>query len=81
MCGAPDGAVEGAEFTTAMTSAVVELAGELESNALMERVNDPAVVGVPLRVQPFSVNPAGAEPLASAQVYGAVPPLTPIVPV
>jgi len=39
------------------------------------------VVGVPLSVQPFSVNPAGSVPPVIVQVYGAVPPLTPNVPV
>ena len=36
----------------------------------------PAVVGVPLTVQPFIVRPAGSVPTVTVQVYGAVPPVT-----
>jgi hypothetical protein len=38
------------------------------------KVLDPAAVGAPAMVPPVSVNPAGKVPLASDQVYGAVPP-------
>jgi len=38
------------------------------------KVLDPAAVGVPAIVAPVSVSPAGRVPLASDQVYGAVPP-------
>ena len=39
------------------------------------KVLDPAAVGVPETVPPVeSVNPAGSVPLASAHVYGGVPP-------
>ena len=41
----------------------------------------PAVVGVPLTVQPVSVRPAGKVPFVTVQAYGAVPPVMPIVPV
>ena len=39
----------------------------------------PAVVGVPLTVQPVKERPAGRAPPVIEQVYGAVPPVTPIV--
>jgi len=39
-------------------------------------------VGVPVMVQfAFSVRPTGSAPEATEQVYGAVPPATPTVPV
>jgi len=40
----------------------------------------PATVGVPLTVQPAGVNanPAGKTPDVMVQVYGVVPPVTPI---
>jgi len=41
----------------------------------------PGVVGVPLSVQPFSVNPAGSVPPVIVQLYGVVPPVIPNVPV
>ena len=53
------------------------------SVTLTVRFAVPAAVGVPLTVQPFapSVNPAGSVPPVIVQLYGAVPPLAPIVPV
>ncbi len=39
-----------------------------ESEALMLSVDVPAVVGVPIRVHPLNVRPAGTVPLASEQV-------------
>ena len=42
------------------------------------RVELSAVVGVPLTVQPVTVKPAGNTPPTTLQVYGVVPPLTPI---
>jgi len=39
----------------------------------------PAIVGVPLTVQPLIVSPAGSAPTTTVQTYGAVPPVTPIV--
>jgi hypothetical protein len=42
------------------------------------RVELSAVVGVPLTVQPVSVRPAGSTPARTLQLYGVVPPLTPI---
>jgi hypothetical protein len=51
-----------------VTGLVLELAGELESVALIETVTAPAVVGVPLIEQfAFSVNPAGIVPLTNEQ--------------
>ena len=41
----------------------------------------PAVVGVPLIVQPVSARPVGRVPPVIVQRYGAVPPVTPMVPV
>jgi hypothetical protein len=49
------------------------------SVAWMVMFEVPAVVGVPLTVQPVSVRPAGRAPPVTVQVYGAVPPVTPIV--
>ena len=41
----------------------------------------PGVVGVPLTTQPAArVSPAGSVPALMVQVYGAVPPATPMVP-
>jgi len=47
----------------------------------MIRFDIPATVGVPLTVHPVSANPIGSTPVVTAQLYGPVPPLTPIVPV
>ena len=47
---------------------------EALSVARTVKVLDPAAVGVPAMVAPVSVRPAGRVPLASDQVYGAVPP-------
>ena len=41
------------------------------------KVLDPAAVGVPEIAPPVSVSPAGKVPLASAHVYGGVPPDAP----
>ena len=53
------------------------------SVAWMVMFEVPAVVGVPVTVQLFgvNVNPAGSVPTVTEQAYGAVPPVTPIVPV
>jgi len=52
----------------------------LESVAFTDTVIVPAVVGVPLTTQPApSMRPDGSVPDAIVQVYGDVPPLTPIV--
>jgi len=81
MCGPPpDDPEEGAALTVTTTVPVVDAAGELESVALMVSAETPAVVGVPESEQLVRVRPAGTVPLLSVQVYGAVPPETPIVP-
>jgi len=50
----------------------------VESVTLTVKENGPALVGVPVMapVVVFSVRPAGSEPEAIANVYGAVPPVT-----
>ena len=50
--------------------------GFAESVAFTVTVEVPAVVGVPLTVQPVSVRPAGNVPLVIVQAYGETPPLT-----
>ena len=58
---------------------VVVSTGLAESVAFTVIVDAPAVVGVPLTTQPFSVRPAGSVPFVIEQEYGETPPLTPIV--
>ena len=53
-----------------------------ESVTVTPTVEVPVVVGVPIIVQLAArASPAGSDPLVTAHVYGAVPPLAPIVPV
>jgi hypothetical protein len=54
-----------------------------ESVAVTVNVTDPADVGVPeiTPVAEFRVNPAGNDPVVTAQVYGATPPVAVNVPV
>lgn len=59
--------VTGAAAISSVTGPVVELAGDAESVALMEKLEFPAVVGVPVSEQPVKVSPLGIVPLASAQ--------------
>jgi hypothetical protein len=67
---------------TMETAPVDVLAGLAESVAFTVGVDVPAMVGVPVSEQLlFSVSPAGTEPLTSEQLYGAVPPVTPMLPV
>ena len=73
---------------TAPVPVIVRLTGPLTlccgfdaSVAWMVMFDVPAVVGVPLTVQPVSVRPAGSAPPVTVQAYGAVPPVTPTVPV
>ena len=74
--------VSAAAFTVTVTGPVVVFTGFEESVPFTVTVVLPGVVGVPVIVQPApSVNPAGSEPAVIAQLYGPVPPLTPIVPV
>ena len=44
------------------------------------RLEIPGVVGVPLTVQPLNERPTGSAPVVMEHVYGAVPPVAPIVP-
>jgi hypothetical protein len=54
--------------------------GALESVAFTVRVTGPATVVVPLMVQLVAVRPVGRVPARIWQVYGAVPPATPMSP-
>ncbi len=67
--------------TVTVTGPVVLATGVLESVAFTVTVTVPAVVGVPVITQfADKVSPAGSVPLIRLQVYGAWPPVTPIVP-
>jgi hypothetical protein len=71
-----------AESTVIVTGLVLELAGELESVAFTVTVTAPEAVGIPVMLQfAFSARPAGIVPPTREHVYGAVPPLTPMLPV
>jgi len=61
-----------------LTGPVVLSCGVDASVTCTVRPAVPAVVGVPLTVQPVSVRPAGSVPAVTEQTYGAVPPVTPI---
>jgi hypothetical protein len=65
--------------TVSVTEPVFVVVGLPESVAVTVSVDVPAVVGVPLIVQPEDVNPAGSPVIV--QMYGAVPPVTTTVPV
>jgi hypothetical protein len=63
-----------------LTGPLVVLAGAPASVALTVRFAVPATVGVPLTTQPAPrARPAGSVPFVMVQLYGGVPPLTPIV--
>jgi hypothetical protein len=66
--------------TVRPTGPVTISTGLLESVALTESRTVPATVGVPLTTQPVMDNPAGRVPERMVQLYGAVPPATPMVP-
>ena len=67
--------------TVRLTGPVIVLMGLLESVAVTVRFDVPDVIGVPvMRQADPSVNPAGNAPLTITQLYGAVPPPTPMVP-
>ena len=53
--------------------------GEPASSTFTVTVELPAVVGVPLTMQPLKVRPAGSVPDVIEQLYGEVPPATPMV--
>ena len=70
-----------ASFAGAMVMdslALADCVGEPESVTLTVTVELPETVGVPLTVQPFTVSPAGNDPVI-VQLYGVTPPLAPIV--
>jgi hypothetical protein len=70
------------ELMVIVTGLLLVLAGFAESVALTVMVEVPAVVGVPVSEQLlFRVSPAGSDPVTNVQVYGAVPPVTPMLPV
>ena len=67
-----------AAATTIVKACVaVPAVGVVESVTLMEKLNDPAVVGVPLicPIEAFNERPAGNAPVLTDQVYGVVPPV------
>jgi len=70
------------ELMVRVTGPLVLSAGFELSVTLTVRFAVPGVVGVPVSVQLLgaSVNPAGIVPPVTVQVYGAVPPVTPKVP-
>ena len=71
--------VNAAAAITMVSSAVTFCAGLPESVTLTVMGELPAVVGVPLTVQPASARPAGNVPAEIEQLYGVVPPLAVIV--
>ena len=58
----------GAWLTVTLIDPVVAFAGDDASVALMANEVVPALVGVPIRLQPFICRPAGRFPPAMAQV-------------
>jgi hypothetical protein len=71
--------VSAAGLITIVSGPVVVCVGDSESVTFTVTVELPAVVGVPLTVHPVSDNPAGSVPAVIVQLYGEVPPVTPIV--
>jgi hypothetical protein len=71
--------VNAAGLITIVSFELAFCAGLPESVTLTTIGEDPAVVGVPLTVQPVSVSPAGRVPVIE-HVYGVVPPVAVIVP-
>ena len=68
-----------AGLTVRVSGPVTTCAGFELSVTCTVRFEVPGVVGVPLIVHPFSVNPAGSVPVGIAQVYGVAPPVAVIV--
>src|ERR1700754_2446044 len=81
MCGTMVLPVEVDGLTVIVMEPVEEFARMEESVALIDSTYDPAAVGVPVKLHPFSVRPTGTEPLTTAQVYGALPPVIVSAPV
>lgn len=71
--------VNAAGLITMVSGPVVDCAGDSESVTFTVTVELPAVVGVPLTVQPLMLRPAGSVPDVIVQLYGELPPLTPMV--
>jgi hypothetical protein len=71
--------VRAAGLITMVSGPDVVCVGEPESVTLTVTVELPAVVGVPLTVHPLMLSPAGSVPDVMLQLYGDVPPLTPMV--
>ena len=64
---------------TMVSGPVVDCVGDSESVTFTVTVELPAVVGVPLTVQPLMLRPSGSVPAVMVQLYGEVPPLTPMI--
>lgn len=71
--------VSAAGLITIVSGPVVVCEGESESVAFTVTVELPAVVGVPMTAHPLNDRPAGSVPDVIRQLYGEVPPLTPMV--
>lgn len=68
-------------FTVMVTGLVLARTGLEESAAMMPTVVEPVTAGVPVSEQfDPSVRPLGSVPEFKVQVYGAVPPVTGMVP-
>ena len=64
---------------TMVSGPAVFCAGDSESVTFTVTVELPAVVGVPLTAHPFIERPAGNVPDVIVQLYGELPPVTPMV--
>src|ERR1700761_3809777 len=73
--------VRGAGEIVITTGPELVSTGFAESVTVTVTVVVPGVVGVPLITQPEMVKPAGSVPAVIVQLYGPVPPVTPIGPV
>ena len=71
--------VSGAGLMTIVSFWLAFWAGDPESVTFTVIGDEPAVVGVPLIVQPDRLSPAGSAPVIE-HAYGVVPPLAVIVP-
>ena len=71
--------VSAAGLMTIVSGPEVVCDGDPESSTFTVTVELPAVVGVPLTVQPLNDKPAGRVPDVIVQLYGEVPPATPTV--
>jgi len=71
--------VRAAGLITIVSGPDVVCEGDSESVTFTVTVELPAVVGVPLTEHPVNESPAGSVPDVIAQLYGEVPPLTPML--